>query len=319
MSPSVDGRGAGSEDRSGDRHPRDAGPGGAPRTGAAADVTHRTDGVPDADGSHLPVALLPGHGVHPELREVVDPRCRPPFDLCLRTAGPEAAPVGPAHAALASQVPEPPPVDGRPRHGLPGRAVRVDPSRSHRGDGVGGRRLHGDGHHVRGRTPTRVVRRGQRRALEPRDGTGAGVPRPGQRGPVLRHRLPGDAERPAGRDPRPVRLARRAGDTGVRRGHARSGGRSTAPPGSTTCIPIRRPSGSSSTRCGRCSPSTRRARRTGPARDGPQLPRPDRPAGTGNVRSGSGALRRGRRAGPEWFGSTSRGDYLACRGCAMRR
>ena len=103
---------------------------------------------------------------------------------------------GYARATVAAQVPHAPIVPRRARSLVPRRAVRDDPPRPGRRDRVGGRRLSRDRWHVqRGHRPP-LSRRAESRALVGGHGTGARVPRRGQRPPVLRHRLPHHADRP---------------------------------------------------------------------------------------------------------------------------
>ena len=192
----VDGR----RTRSPDRDGRDAGR-------AAADVLaaqrraravdrDRPDGVPGADGARLQVADLPRVRVPPVVLELAPLRRRPHLDVPVRTARAlQLLQWGTPARAVAAQVPDAPVVPRRARSVVPRRAVRDDPPRPGRRDRVGGRRLPRDRWHVqRGHRPP-LSRRAQPRALVGGDGTGARVPRRGQRPPVLRHRLPHHADR----------------------------------------------------------------------------------------------------------------------------
>ena len=142
--------------------------------------------------------------------------------------------------AVAAQVPDAPVVPRPPRPVVPRRAVRDDPPRPGRRDRLGGRRLPRDrGHVQRGHRPP-LPRRAQPRALVGGHGTGARVPRRGQRPPVLRHRLPHHADRPDRRGDQAVRMAGRTGHARVRGGHGALVAGVRREPSSRTCTPIPR-------------------------------------------------------------------------------
>ncbi len=91
---------------------------------------------------------------------------------------------------------------------FPDAAVRDDPPRPDRRDGVGGRRLPGGRPAVQRRPRPPVPRAPQRRPVGHGDGPPARVPRRRARRPVLRHRLPHHAGRPDRRGAPALRLAR---------------------------------------------------------------------------------------------------------------
>ena len=82
------------------------------------------------------------------------------------------------------------------------------------------------------------------------------VPRRRGRSPVLRHRLSRHAGRSDRRGPRPVRLAGRTGHRRVRIAGCARGGPRTPRTRAAARQPTRRRSDSTSTRSGRCSPTT---------------------------------------------------------------
>ena len=103
------------------------------------------------------------------------------------------------------------------------------------------------------------VGRGERAAMVARDEPRAGVPRRGQRRPLLRHRLPRHAARADRSGARPLRVVGRTGHRRVRGQGCGSGGRRTPRTASRGSGPIPRCTASTSTRSASCSPSTARA------------------------------------------------------------
>ena len=162
----------------------------AAQRGARAVDRHRTDGVPGADGARLQVADLPGLRVPPVVLRLVllDADLTSTYEYERRVL--KLLQWGAPAAAVAAEVPDAPALPRRARPVVPRRAVRDDPSRPDRRDRLGRRRLRGDRRHVQRRDRPALPGRAQRRALVGGDGPGAGVPRPRQRPPVLRHRLP---------------------------------------------------------------------------------------------------------------------------------
>ena len=172
---------------------------------------------------------------------------------------PEAPAVGRAGAAaMAAEVPVTPAVARPRRRRLPRCPVRDDPPGPDRCDGVGRRPLLQVGRQFSdGVDPTYLGRlnveqwsTGMDRLLQFRDASTGRV--------LLRHRLPRHAARPGRRGARPVRLARRAGERGVRRGHGAVVAHNNAEHATRTSTP--RPPSSASTST-RSAPGSRRVHR----------------------------------------------------------